>query len=346
MKRKIVAFLMAACMALALTGCGEKNASDEYITISDYGNIEIDEVEKTEVTDQDVEDRLQANLENNMQEVDAAESGDYVTLDYVGKKGALVFDSGEDLYLQIGAGGYVDGFEDGMLGHKKGDSFQLPIKFPDDYGSEELNGADVVFDITVTAVERMPELNDDFVKTVSEKSETVDEYRKEVREDLEKENEETLQTTIGENAWAKLLENNVEVKQYPEDEVESIQSMIRSQYEMWASYYQMEFADFVETQMGMTEDQFDEQARIVAEETVKEKLAIKLLAKKLKLEPSEEEYQKALEEMAEENGYESVEDLAEAVGSEDDLKVLVLRENVIKWFSKHCTQVEVETAAE
>lgn len=346
MKKKFVALMVSACTVLALAGCGSKEISNDNIKISQYKGVEVDKVEVAKVTDEEVESSIQSTLEANKISTEvtdrAIQDGDVVTMDYVGKKDGVEFDGGSatDFSLTIGSGQFIDGFETGLVGHTAGEVIDLPLKFPTEYQNAELAGADVVFTITIKslAVETLPELNDEFVKSVSKKSKTVDEYKKEVKEQLKKTNQETADSTLEEEAWAAVIENT-EVKKLPEDQVKKVTEQLKEQYQEMAKYYQMEFTEFLQSYMGMTEDDFTEQSKTAAESSVKQELIINLIAEKEKLAPSEKELKKAYEQMAEDYGFADVDKMKEAA-KEEDLEKMVLQDRVKKYLVENCKQVE------
>lgn len=164
MKRKcaILAAVMLAA-AMLLTSCGSfdylKEDLTKYITLGDYNSIEYTAAEVKAVTDEDVENALSAEFDENKDFTEAedgyaAADGDTVNIDYVGKINGEEFDGGADTGhdLELGSGSFIDGFESGLIGSKKGDKKSLQLKFPDDYHNEDLKGKDVVFEVTVNAV--------------------------------------------------------------------------------------------------------------------------------------------------------------------------------------------------
>ena len=200
----------------------------------------------------------------------------------------------------------------------------------------------MTFTITVKGigVEEVPELTDDFVQTVSEESKTVDEYKEEVKKQLEDEAETTYNDTLSQEVWQTVMDNT-EVKNYPEDEVTEMSDSLKSQIESAAEYYGTPVEDFIETQMGMTMDEFEEQVDTAVRSSIKETMITDAIAKEEKISPSDDEYNKQFEEMAESYGYEDVDALKEAA-EEDDLKEIALNNLVKDWLVENCIQVAGE----
>lgn len=351
MKKKIVMALTGVFAAsMMLAGCqGSKGLETDELKITQYKGVEVEEVSKPgEITDEEVESAIESNLQMNAVTTEvtdrAVESGDTATIDFVGKIDGKEFEGGSstDYALVIGSGTFIDGFEDSIIGHKIGDTFDWNGVFPEDYMNADYAGKDVVFTITVKSIskEEIPELNEEFVKSVSEESKTVEEYKAEIKKQLEKDAETNYQDTLAQEVWDKVLENT-EVKKYPEDELNEMVDSLREQYESAAEYYEMDFSSFLQDQMGMTEEEFDEEARSAVEATLKEKMVTEAIADKEKIKYTDEEYEAELKELAELYGYEDVDSLKETT-EEEDLEDYVLGNTVKNWLVDHCIQVASE----
>ena len=349
MKRKL-AVVLAGVMALTmgLTGCGSKNdASNEYVTLVGYKGIEIPAVEDAaEITDNDVQNYINSVINQNTVEETITDRpvqlGDKTTIDYVGVIDGVAFEGGsaEDYPLVIGSGSFIPGFEDSIIGHNIGETFDWNGAFPEDYGKTELAGKDVVFTITVNAITayNMPEYNDEFVQTVSTESTTVEEYEKEVRAMLEENATTDYDYALQDAVWTAVVEK-AEIVKYPEGEVEELTEALIEQYKTMAEYYGMDYETFITDQMGYSVEDFEEQAKVAAENSVKMQLVAKAIAEAEKLVPTEEEYQAEYDEFCETYGYADKEALIEAAGSEEDLQAIVLENIVIEWLAENCVQV-------
>ena len=346
-KKMIMLFTGVLTASVILSGCASsKGLETDDLTISMYKGVEVDEVEKPEeVTDEEVDETIEATLQANATTKEitdrAVQEGDTATIDFVGKIDGLEFDGGSstDYPLEIGAGQFIEGFEDSVVGHEIGETYDWEGKFPDDYGNEEFNGKDVVFTITVKGIseQEVPELNDEFVKSVSETSKTVEEYKKEVKKQLEENGEKDYNDELSQAVWSKVLENT-EVKKYPEDKVKEISDSLIEQYQSAADYYGMTYEDFLEQQMGTTVEDFEKQVDDAAKYSVKQDMVTEAIADKEKIKLDDKTYEKQLEQMAETYGYEDVDALKEA-SSEEDLKEIALNNLVKDWLTEHCIQV-------
>ncbi|MBQ2732843.1 MAG: FKBP-type peptidyl-prolyl cis-trans isomerase [Clostridia bacterium] len=163
--KKTTAFLMAALLAcsLLLTSCGGFNYAKEdlskYVELGTYKGLAFELAEPKAIDDEAIADYIATAFDeySTLVEQDenyAAKDGDTVNIDFVGKINGEEFDGGSatSQSLELGSDSYIDGFEDGLVGAKKGEKKTLNLKFPTDYGSEELNGKDVVFEVTVNSV--------------------------------------------------------------------------------------------------------------------------------------------------------------------------------------------------
>lgn len=346
MKKKLVAIAIGLVSVVSLAGCSSK-LSNDYITINQYKGLEVAEVEVTEVTDDTVDSQVQSNLQASAVTEDvtdrAVEDGDTVNINY-----SSDFDnsSADNYDLTIGSNTFIQangdykGFEEQIIGHNIGETFDIQVQFPADYSATELQNAVKTFSITVNSISKTttPELTDEWVAANSEESKTVEEYKEEVKKSLEEDNDATTTSTLRNEVIAALLEQ-VEVTKYPDGEVEDQVTEMTDYYKSYAEQYQMEFADFLEQQLGMTEDDFNTEAKNSAEQSVKAKLAIELLADKKNLTPSDKEFQTEYEKMAETYGYTDVDALIEAAG-EDTLKSMVLQQKVADYLIESCVQVE------
>lgn len=347
MKKKLIAVLAGAMVISSLAGCsklsGSKELSNDNIKISQYKGVEAEKAEIAEVTEENVDEEIQSVLYANRIVNDVsdrpAQSGDTVSINYTGTSEGEEFDSGT-LDVEIGSGSMIPGFEDGLIGHSVGESFELNLTFPESY-TPELAGKPAVFAITVNSITTytLPELNDQFVQDVSEDAKTVEEFKKNIKKELKEKNEEAARTSLENNAWQVVLDNT-EVKKYPEKQVQEQKEALIAQYKQLAEMNGLEFADFLSQAMnGMTEETFESEAEKVAKQTVKQSLAVDLIMKKEKLELSEKELDNVMKEYKEKFGFESVDAMKESIG-EDALLADIHLSTVKTWVADNCKPVE------
>lgn len=349
MNKKIAAFAAGTCTAiLILAGCSSE-ISNDYITISQYKGVEVEKVEPQEVTDETVENRLLEIQQENAvtTEVDrAAEEGDTAIIDYVGKLDGTAFEggTGEDYPLELGSHSFIDGFEEGIIGHNPGETFDLDLTFPEDYqNSSELAGKEVTFTVTLKSLTftEVPEMNDEFVQSISEESKTVEEYKKEVQKDLEEMYQEAAEQEMQYALWTTVMENTT-VNKYPKEELQEMADEVRDRYEQEAAGYGMELEDFLESN-NMDEDSYNAEVSKTAKSWLKEELAMNLIAEKCKADLSDEALEKECEKLAEDFGFESADKFREVLKEQNNEEALerTARQNLIlDWLLENSKQVE------
>lgn len=359
MKKLAVVLAVGALTCAMLGGCknsdlfgGKKQLSNEYITITQYKKLEVPKVEQTKITDEDVENAIESQLQQEATKKDvtdrAAQMDDTVNIDFSGSVDGVQFDGGTaagfDLVLGsnrfIGASGDYKGFEEQLVGHKTGEEFDITVQFPQEYNNADLAGKVAVFHIKINSIYVMekPELNDEWVAKKSDKSKTVKEYKKELKKDMEKSNDERVQAQLQSSVGEALMEK-VEVKKLPEDQVNAKKTEITDQWKKYAEEMQMDFVEFLQQYGGYDEATFNEQVQMVAENTVKQELAVRLIADEKKITVSDEEYEKKLEEYVEMSNLPDVDALKEQY-SEENLRFSVLADKVSEYLVKSCVQVE------
>ena len=350
MKKKLAVLAAGICaLSLFLTGCSGE-ISNDYVTITKYKGVEIDKVDADAISDNDVETQINSVLQSKSTTTEvtdrAAQTGDTVTIDYEGKKDGVAFDGGTatDAQLTLGSGQFIDGFEDGVVGHNIGDTFDLNLTFPENYGNEDLAGQAVVFTVTLKGISQtdVPELTDEFVQSVSDTSKTVEEYKKEIKKSLKKNSKENQQNTIKENAWKAVLENTT-VNKYSKKDLKNMISSIKTQYKNMASYYNLDFADFLKQYMNMDEETFNSKATQAAKDQVKANLAADLIIEKAKIDVSDKTLEKKYKEYAKAYGYEDVDALKKALedaGNLENLEKTARLDIVEDWVADNCKQVK------
>lgn len=337
MKKRIISLIIGICMAATLVGCGK--VSNENLVINKYEGIEVEKVETEKVTDEDVEQSIQSTLELRSTQNDItgrpAQDGDLVIIDFVGKQDGVEFENGsaKDQTLVLGSKRFIDGFESGIVGHSVGDVFDLNLTFPEDY-EKDLAGKDVVFTVTLKGIKEVivPELTEELVKELSETATTIEEYKKEVRADLEQSNKEHAESKFEENTWQALVDN-CEIKKYPEGKKEELEEQIKERYTQTATMYGFKDAE------EFLKEAYDLTIEEMADNIIKQEIAVKLIAEEEGIKVSKEEYKKKLEKYALENGYEKGSELEEVAGKEN-LEKLFLQEDVVNWLMDNCKKVE------
>ena len=321
--------MTVSMMAAALTGCGagEDNLSsidlEKYVTsLGEYKGLELSAA-KTEVTDEYIESYIDYMLMNYPELVEVTDRavalGDVVNIDYVGKKDGVAFEGGtaQGYELAIGSGTFIEGFEDGLVGANKGDVVDLNLTFPEEYHSEELAGADVVFTVTVNSIneQKTPELTDEFVKQFE--CETVDEFRESVKISLEDSANATYTNELQTQVIDILTANCEFSDELPEELYNYYKGQITANFENYATQYGVDLETFVTSYYGTTMDEFNAQIEDGAASSTRQAMAYALIAQKEGIEVTDEELNTKIEENYANFGYESVDAYKEAENEED-----------------------------
>ena len=183
------------------------------VTLGEYKGVEVKKAEAV-VTDEDVENELTAARKKNGRLIDVEdgtiEDGDNTIIDFTGYIDDKTFDggAGTDYPLVIGSHSFIEGFEDQLIGKKKGETCDVNVTFPAEYHADELAGKPAKFVVTIKEVKRneLPELNDEFASEVSD-FDTLDEYKADIRKKLQEKKEQDAKVENENNVIEKVVEN-------------------------------------------------------------------------------------------------------------------------------------------
>ncbi len=272
------------------------------VKIGAYKGIKIEKVEYN-VNDDDVETEVNRLLEQHAEDVAiegrAAKNGDKTVIDYSGSVGGVKFDGGtaEKQNLTLGSGQFIPGFEDGVVGMNIGETKDISVKFPEDYGAKDLAGKDAVFTVTLHEIKekKLPELTDEFVKEKTG-DESVEAYKKAVRERLEQANARRAKAET-EDKIIKAITDASEVE-IPDALIERQIDNIVQNVTYQLMYSGMNLETYLKY-LGKTEKEFRDGYRAQAENNVKSQLVIDKILTDEKIEATEEDMEKKIAELAE-----------------------------------------------
>ena len=377
MKKKIGKVLVAGLVGLQLIGCSNQStanteekqetaveitekeimyfneiAVDEYVTLGDYKGVEVTS-SVVEISDEDVDDYIEymLSMSEEMQEVtdrDVVENGDIANIDYEGKKDGVAFDGGTaaGYDLEIGSGSFIPGFEEGLVGVKKGETVDLNLTFPENYGAAELAGAEVVFTVTVNGIYEtvIPEFNDELVASLGiENVATTEDYRaymKSMMEESEKEYaKQDLQAQI-----ISLVTENADVTEAPEKLVNRFYNVNVENMTYQASMYGMDLESLLSV-YGMDMETFETEATAAAKESAAQALVCLKIATEENLLIGDEELNASIEENFAEYGYASAEEFKSLVDLEEYRDGLLLNK-VVDFLVENATITEVPEITE
>lgn len=218
MKKKRLFAAAVVCTAIALSACGSQTETSNTATpssvasgsvtsgsisediksldtkrpdslgsvrLAEYKDLVVSVPAQLKVTDEDVDEQIKTDLIEHRTSVDTVECGDYVTIDFVGKIDGKAFENGsaDNYTVEVGQNTLIDGFEDGLIGMKSGETKDLHLTFPTDY-DKEYAGKDVVFTVTVKSIERTPEFTDELAKELDPECNSADEYRTKTKNNM------------------------------------------------------------------------------------------------------------------------------------------------------------------
>lgn len=308
------------------------------ITVSEYKGLSAIK-DAVEITDEAVMSEIDRVRDRQSREIEvtdrAAAMGDTVTIDFDGYVDGVAFDGGksENYNLALGSGSFIPGFEDQIVGKNIGDNFDVLVTFPNEYHADNLAGKEATFKCALHAikVKELPELDDEFVKDVSE-FDTVDEYKASIKAKLEENAEKTEDRKVEDqllDALCEKVEGEIPEVMY-ENEAENC---VRD-YENRLRYQGMDLATFMKY-TGQTIETLKTQFRPQAEKQVKTRLALEYIAKAEGLTATEEDVNTEYQKIADAYGIEvdKVKASIEAAAIEADVvvgkAVLLVRDNAV-----------------
>lgn len=303
------------------------------VSIENYKGVAI-EKKPVKVTDEDVDAEIKKVQDRNSRMVTVedreAQNSDITVIDYEGFVDGTAFEGGkaENATLNLGSNTFIPGFEDQIIGHKTGEEFDINVKFPEDYHATELAGKDAVFKIKLheIKIKELPEVDDDFVKDVSD-FDTVDAYKADVRTKLTEAAENRSKNEV-ENA---LIDKLVELVQAEIPEA-MFENRINEDIRDFAYRLQSQGLN-LDTYMkytGLNNEGLRGQFRAQAERQVKVRLALEKIAQLENIQPTDEDLNAEYEKIAQNYGMEAdkvksfipKEDLAKDVAVEKAMEIV------------------------
>lgn len=223
----------SAC--LTEEGLIENIKATDYVTLPDLSTISV-ALSDVQPSDEDVAAALESYMVTELvTDTDIlVEDGDKINLDYVGYVDGVAFDGGNTqgagTDLTIGSGSYIDDFEEQLIGYAPGAKVEVNVTFPENYGNEELNGKDALFNVTINGIYQTTTPTDEYVaEHYSDMGSTYAELEEAVINSL-------LEANVEEAAWNKMLEET-EVKEFPEEYLANILETTLYMYQYEYDYY-------------------------------------------------------------------------------------------------------------
>ena len=271
------------------------------VKLGKYKGLKI-EKESAEVTDEELTAELDRVREQNSRTIPvedrAVENGDVVTVDYEGFVDGVAFEGGKgtDYPLTIGSHTFIDTFEEQLIGKNIGDDVEVNVTFPEEYHAEELKGKAAMFKVAIKEIKakELPELDDDFAQDVSE-FDTLDEYKEDVKKKLAEKKEKQIKTEVENKAIEMIIEGAK--MDIPE---EMVDEQVKQMAEDFARRLQGQGLDIEQyfKFTGLTPQKMLEDMRPQAVKRIQSRLVLEAVAEAEKLEVTDEEVDKEIEEMA------------------------------------------------
>ena len=274
------------------------------VTLGQYKGIAVKKLAYT-VTDEEVDEALKMEQQKQVRYEDVdrpVENGDRIILDYCGKVDGVAFEGGtaEDQTLDIGSGTFIPGFEEQLVGVNPGEEKDIHVTFPEEYHAENLKGKPAVFTCKVKAVQKkeLPEIDDEFIKDISEQD-TVAEWKEAKRKELLEAREKAAKNARENELLEKAADNaTVDIPDCMVDR--EVQYMMQSfGYQLAASGLKMD--DYFKY-MGTDREKMEAMYRPDAKQRVKTELVIEAIRKAENVIASDAEIDAAIEKYAQQNG--------------------------------------------
>lgn len=319
---------------------------EKCVTLGDYKGVTVEKTIQS-VTDEDVQNEIDNALANYPVEVDqAAKEGDTVNIDYVGKIDGEEFDGGSDqgADLKLGSGKFIDGFEDGLIGARKGETRTLNLTFPEDY-TQDLAGKAVEFTVTVNAVkEPLSEPTDQWVADNIEGYDNIADYKAGIRSEQEESNEQTAENQVRYAAWTQVIDNCT-INEYPETLVEVGKKLYEQQVETYAKYAGMELDAYIESS-GLTQEEYQSNMEEYGKNVAAQALVCQAICDKEGFAIGDDDYQKALQDMLTEYGC-TEDELIQTYGQDNvEQSIMLNRVSNLIMENANVTEVQADSSAD
>ena len=329
------------------------------VTLGEYKGVTVEKAETT-VSAKEVNEKLAAELEKNARVVEVEreiKKDDIATIDFVGSVDGVEFEGGkgEDYPLTIGSGTFIPGFEDQLIGHKAGETVDVKVTFPENYGAKDLAGKEALFVTTIKVVKekQVPAADDEFASEVSE-FDTLDEYKKDLKKTLKEQKEKAATTTNERNVIAQVVENaSVEI---PAPMLEAQLDNMLYDYQTRLAQQGIPMDQYLQI-TGQTVEQIKDQMKESAEKNLKTSLVIEAIMEKENITVADERVDEEFKKIAEQYKME-YDDLMKTVSEEqkesmkreiafqETIDMLVAEANLVKAEKKSKKAAEDEEKTE
>lgn len=294
------------------------------VTLGEYKNLEVKK-ENVKVSKEEVQQKINELLKNYtelvIKEEGTVEEGDIAVIDFEGFKDDVAFDGGkgENYSLEIGSHSFIPGFEEGIIGMKKGEEKDLTLTFPEEYQEKSLAGKEVVFKVKVNEIKtkEVPELDKDFFEDLG-----MEEIK--TKEDLEKKMKEEIKAQKEEEAEKKyvdaLLEKAVSNMTIELDE-EIIEAEAEAMYNDFMSHMSAQgiTEELYLKYVGTTKEDIVDHMKKEAETRLKNSYLLNAIIREEQIEADEKEADEQIKDLAKKYNM-TEEDVKSSLGGEESVK--------------------------
>ncbi|KRM68677.1 trigger factor [Apilactobacillus ozensis DSM 23829 = JCM 17196] len=277
------------------------------VELGDYTGLKV-EKQNTRVyqkdIDAEIEKKRQSQAELVLKEDKAAAKGDTVVIDFDGYVDGKQFDGGKanNYSLELGSGSFIPGFEDQLIGHKADEDVDVVVTFPENYQAKELQSKEATFKVKIHEVKekQLPKLDDEFAKDVDENVDSLDELKDKIKADLKEEKQASADNAIEDEAIQAAVKNAT-IKEVPQA---MIDEDVQRQMDQYLANMQQQGinASMYFKLTGTKPEDLKKQFVAGAEERVKTNLVLEAIVKNEKIEPTKEEIDEQVKELAKQYG--------------------------------------------
>ena len=260
--------------------------------------------EEIVVTDEEIDAVINKELNDRARLIEKetiAENGDTVMIDYSGRIGETKFEGGtaKNQPLELGSGTFIPGFEEQVVGMAKGETKDITVTFPENYGSTDLAGKEAIFEITVNSIQakEVPQLDDEFVKDIDDELNTVEEWKEKIRTNIQIQKETNAEYKV-ENDLVDAIVNNTEIE-IPDCMVEEELDYRIQEMKQQMAQYGIKFEDYLKY-TGETVENIKESKKEEAVRNIKVRLVLEEICKKENITVSADEIKDKLADIKDE----------------------------------------------
>lgn len=319
-----------------------KSCNNNYISISQYKSLKIPKAQADEVTDDLVDFSLAQYLQNeNLKQHDTQsqiKEGDTICLSYTGRYNGSSFRNSDvkGLVITLGNGSIDENFEKQILGHKPEEIFDVKMTLPDNYSDNFVAGKEVTFNVQVEYILKSVEIpnvvTDDFIKQHTKYS-SLAQYKRHIKKDLKTKAKLKAEQTNRKKSIEVLLKHT-KVKKYPNKELKEIENTLIANDNSNALYSGVSESEYKNNMGYKTEKDYNAHIKALAQEQLKERLAVDAIAKANALEVADTFTEKEEEKLAHELGFSTVEEL-KAKMVRNEIKLTIKKFYVADYLLKH-----------